>query len=157
MGLLDKLKKTKQEEEKQGASKKQAAPASDTSAEVLKKDADKKTPVPTKATKQHQPTQPIVQPTKAIKHVLLRPVVSEKAMARESAGVYTFVVDPAASKVDIKQAVAQVYGVVPTGVRVTNTEGKRVRFGRFSGKRKDMKKAIVTLPKGKKISIHEGV
>jgi large subunit ribosomal protein L23 len=46
---------------------------------------------------------------------------------------------------------------MPSDVRIMNVEGKRVRTGRNLGKRRDWKKAIVTLPKGKTIHIHEGV
>lgn len=89
--------------------------------------------------------------------VLLRPVVSEKAVFLETGGTYTFAVKPGANKTLVKQAVKEAYGVMPVSVRVINVEGKDVRFGRSSGKRSDWKKAIVTLPKGKMISIHEGV
>jgi large subunit ribosomal protein L23 len=89
--------------------------------------------------------------------ILAHPLVSEKAVHAEARGTYTFVVKPAINKSMVKQAVKQVYGVWPKSVRVVNVEGKRLRFGRSFGKRQDWKKAIVTLPKGKTISIHEGV
>lgn len=89
--------------------------------------------------------------------VLLRPHLSEKAVARESGGTYTFVVHPSATKHAVQDAVLRVYGVAPARVRMMNMEGKIRRFGRMTGRRSDWKKAIVTLPKGKTISIHEGV
>jgi large subunit ribosomal protein L23 len=89
--------------------------------------------------------------------VLLKSLVSEKAAAAETGGVYTFIVDKNANKFNIKQSVKEAYGIMPTKVRVINVEGKRVRFGQRRGKRSDWKKAIVTLPKGKTINIHEGV
>jgi large subunit ribosomal protein L23 len=89
--------------------------------------------------------------------VLLQPLVTEKSVIRESAGVYTFMVALGATKLTVKQAVKDIYGVLPSTVRMINVEGKRVRFGRTIGKRRDWKKAIVTLPKGKTIHIHEGV
>lgn len=89
--------------------------------------------------------------------VLVKSFVSEKAARAESGGVYTFAVDPKANKFDIKQAIKEVYGMAPKKVRVINFEGKRVRFGRTHGKRSDWKKAVVTMPKGKTINIHEGV
>lgn len=88
---------------------------------------------------------------------LISPIISEKAAIAESRGVYTFVVDGRASKLLIKEAVAATYNVTPQKVRVINLEGKRLRFGRHWGKRKDWKKAIVTLPKGQSIRLHEGV
>jgi large subunit ribosomal protein L23 len=92
-----------------------------------------------------------------IKRVLLGVHVSEKTAGTESTGVYTFRVAVTASKYDIKHAIANAYGVVPTDVRVMNVEGKTVRFGRTTGKRSDWKKALVTLPQGSHIDIHSGV
>lgn len=93
-----------------------------------------------------------------MKHdIFVRPHVSEKSVVHESAGVYTFVVKRDATKLRVKQAIAAIYGVTPTDVRMINVEGKRQMRGRVAGKRTDWKKALVTLPKGKTISIHEGV
>lgn len=78
-------------------------------------------------------------------------------MQAEMLGQYTFYVATTATKIDVKRAIAEVYGVVPVRVHMLNTDGKTVRFGRFTGRRAHTKKAIVTLPKGKTISIHEGV
>lgn len=89
--------------------------------------------------------------------VLLAPLMSEKALLGEMQGQYTFLVVTTATKVDVKRAVQEVYGVLPVRVRMVNTDGKVVRFGRFMGRRAAVKKAIVTLPKGKTIAIHEGV
>jgi large subunit ribosomal protein L23 len=89
--------------------------------------------------------------------VVVKPYLSEKSMMQEAAGVYTFVVRTGASKHAVADAVETLYGVRPTAVRVINVEGKTVRFGRSMGRRADIKKAVVTLPKGKTISIHEGV
>ncbi len=89
--------------------------------------------------------------------VLVRPVISEKAAVAEAAGAYTFVVKNNASKVDIKNAIKEVYNVKPKKVSVMNMDGKIKRSGRSRGRRSDWKKAIITLPKGQTISIHEGV
>ncbi|MBH41310.1 MAG: 50S ribosomal protein L23 [Candidatus Magasanikbacteria bacterium] len=89
--------------------------------------------------------------------VLIRSLVSEKSTIQESMGQYTFVVAKNANKVAIKNAIHQVYGVMPKRVRVMNYEGKRMRFGKNKGKRSDWKKAVAYLPKGKSINIHEGV
>ena len=83
--------------------------------------------------------------------------MSEKAAMHEATGTYTFKVHPRATKIAIKKAIQSIYHVSPVSVRVMHTQGKAVRFGRFLGKRKDWKKAIVTLPKGTTIAIHEGV
>jgi len=89
--------------------------------------------------------------------VILKPLVSEKASTAEMSGRYTFLVDARNNKTEIKQAIKQIYGIMPTNVSVMNFEGKRTRSGALPGKRTDFKKAIVTLPKGHTISIHEGV
>ena len=57
----------------------------------------------------------------------------------------------------IKQAVKEIYGVVPLKVRIMNYEGKATRFGRTPGRKSDWKKALVTLPKGQSMKLHEGV
>ncbi|MDD2656493.1 MAG: 50S ribosomal protein L23 [Patescibacteria group bacterium] len=89
--------------------------------------------------------------------VILKPLVSEKATMAEVNAQYTFLVNTKTNKTEIKKAVKQIYGVLPTSVRVANFEGKRTRSGNLHGKRSDFKKAIVTLPKGHSINIHEGV
>ena len=89
--------------------------------------------------------------------VLIRSLVSEKSTMQESMGQYTFVVAKDANKVAIKNAIQQVYGVMPKRIRVMHYEGKRMRFGKNKGKRSDWKKAVAYLPKGKSIDIHEGV
>jgi len=54
-------------------------------------------------------------------------------------------------------AVEELYGTKPERVNVINVQGKVMRFGRSMGRRSDFKKAIVTLPSGKTINLHEGV
>ncbi|MGL5828921.1 MAG: 50S ribosomal protein L23 [Angustibacter sp.] len=80
--------------------------------------------------------------------VLLAPVVSEKSYSLLDEGAYTFVVDPRANKTEIKIAVEQIFGVKVRSVNTLNRKGKarRTRFG--PGKRKDTKRAVVTLREG---------
>jgi large subunit ribosomal protein L23 len=80
--------------------------------------------------------------------VLLAPVVSEKSYGLLDEGKYTFIVDPRANKTEIKVAVESVFGVKVASVNTINRKGKarRTRFG--TGKRKDTKRAIVTLREG---------
>jgi large subunit ribosomal protein L23 len=80
--------------------------------------------------------------------ILLAPVVSEKSYGLLDEGKYTFVVDPRANKTEIKIAVEQVFSVKVASVNTINRKGKtrRTRFG--LGKRKDTKRAIVTLREG---------
>lgn len=84
-------------------------------------------------------------------------LISEKSAIGEMKGKYAFAVKLSATKTEIKKAVEKVYGVKPVSVRVMNMLGKKTRFGKYFGQRKNFKKAIITLPKGSTISIHEGV
>jgi large subunit ribosomal protein L23 len=80
--------------------------------------------------------------------VLLAPVVSEKSYSLLDEGKYTFLVDPRANKTEIKIAVEDVFGVKVKSVNTINRKGK-VRKTRFGlGKRKDTKRAVVTLKEG---------
>lgn len=89
--------------------------------------------------------------------VLVRPHISEKSAYGEERGIYVFVVKKNANKVEIKNAINDVYGIMPKKVHVVHMDGKHVRSGAKQGQRKDWKKAMVTLPKGKNIDIHAGV
>ncbi len=89
--------------------------------------------------------------------IIIRPLVTEKAAVMQAANKYVFKVERTARKPQIKQAIKEVYGVEPLSVHMINVEGKRLRFGRNRGRRSDYKKAIVTVPPGKNIMIHEGV
>ncbi len=89
--------------------------------------------------------------------VLVKPLITEKISEAASLGKYAFMVTPSANKPTIKKAINAVYGVRVRNVRIINVIGKSVRYGRSFGKRKDWKKAIITLAPGEKIEIYEGV
>ncbi|MGO1434021.1 MAG: 50S ribosomal protein L23 [Canibacter sp.] len=81
--------------------------------------------------------------------VIIRPIVSEKSYGLiDNTGKYTFEVAPSANKTEIKLAIEQVFGVKVDRINTLNRKGKtrRTRFG--TGKRKDVKRAIVTLKSG---------
>ncbi len=80
--------------------------------------------------------------------VILSPVVSEKSYGLIDQGKYTFEVDPRSNKTEIKLAVEKIFNVKVASVNTLNKKGKtrRTRFG--IGKRKDTKRAIVTLKSG---------
>jgi large subunit ribosomal protein L23 len=80
--------------------------------------------------------------------ILLSPVVSEKSYGLLEQGKYTFVVDPRANKTEIKIAVEQVFGVRVASVNTLNRQGKTRRTKSGPGRRKDTKRAIVTLRSG---------
>lgn len=86
--------------------------------------------------------------------VILAPVVSEKSYQLiEDNNTYTFEVDPRASKEQIRHAVETVFGVEVLRVNTMNRQGKRKRYGYKMGRRKDIKRAIVTLAEGDSIDL----
>ena len=80
--------------------------------------------------------------------IILKPVVSEKSYGLIDEGKYTFVVDPDANKTEIRQAVEKVFNVKVASVNTINRQGKSRRTRSGTGKRKDTKRAIVTLKDG---------
>jgi large subunit ribosomal protein L23 len=77
--------------------------------------------------------------------ILLAPVISEKSYGLIEEGTYTFLVHPDSNKTQIKIAVEKVFGVKVTSVNTANRQGKRKRTRFGYGKRKDTKRALVTL------------
>lgn len=87
--------------------------------------------------------------------IVLRPVVSEKSYASFDENVYTFVVAPDANKIEIGQAVEQIFGVRVTNVNTINRKGKRKRNRRTGtwSRRASQKRAFVSLAPGDRIEI----
>ncbi|MBI2551048.1 50S ribosomal protein L23 [Candidatus Uhrbacteria bacterium] len=92
-----------------------------------------------------------------IMHILRSPVASEKSAHLADLNQYVFAVHISATKPQIKSAVRAKYGQTPTSVQVMRVRGKQVTYGRVRGVRQGWKKAMVTMPKGKSLSVHEGV
>jgi large subunit ribosomal protein L23 len=88
--------------------------------------------------------------------VLLAPVISEKSYGLLDENKYTFVVRPDANKTQIKIAVEQVFNVKVLDVNTLNRTGKRKRTRTGFGRRKDTKRAIVSLAPGDRIEIFGG-
>jgi len=89
--------------------------------------------------------------------VLVKPMITEKAAHLGTENKYVFMVSIDANKIEVAKAITSVYGVKVEKVNLIRQQGKAVVRGRVKGKRKDFKKAIVTLSKGSTISIYEGV
>lgn len=86
-------------------------------------------------------------------NVLLAPIVSEKStMLAERSRQYVFRVADDASKPEIKAAVELLFKTKVDSVTVSNVKGKAKRFGRFSGRRRNWKKAFVCLAAGQEIN-----
>ncbi len=148
MGLFGKKKK---EEDKKETDKKSAK------VDNVKKESTKELYEGKKADKSGE-----AKKTDKAKHgnaykILVKPLVTEKASVMGTLNKYFFEVAKGANKIEIAKAIQDVYGVKPTGVNVIRMKGKSVRHGRIMGKRKDWKKAVVTLKKGETIKIYEGV
>jgi len=92
------------------------------------------------------------------RNVILEPVVSEKSYNLLDEGAYTFKVHPDANKIQIRQAIEDIFGVKVLKVTTANRKGKRKRNRRSLtfGQRPDTKRAIVTLVEGERIDLFEG-
>jgi len=90
--------------------------------------------------------------------VLIRPVVSEKTYALMDQGTYVFIVDTSATKIDVRHAVEQAFGVKVANVNTLNRKGKATRNRRTNtpGSKPDTKRAFVTLADGDTIDLFEG-
>jgi len=90
--------------------------------------------------------------------VILRPVVTERSTTlQEDMRTYTFIVAPAANKLEIKAAVQSLFNVKVESVRTANYQGKWRRMGRSLGRRPAYKKAMVRLAAGDVIDVYEGI
>ena len=89
--------------------------------------------------------------------VLVRPVVSEKTYALMDEGTYVFIVDKSATKIDVRHAVEQAFGVKVTKVNTLVRKGKATRNRRTNtaGSKPDTKRAFVTLAAGDSIDLFE--
>jgi large subunit ribosomal protein L23 len=85
--------------------------------------------------------------------VLLAPVISEKSYGLLDENKYTFDVHPLANKTQIKIAVEQVFNVKVIDVNTLNRKGKRKRTRSSYGRRKNVKRAVVTLRAGDRIDV----
>ena len=88
--------------------------------------------------------------------VLLAPVISEKSYGLLDENKYTFIVRPDANKTQIKIAVEQVFNVKVLDVNTLNRRASASAPARGSVKRKDTKRAIVSLAPGDRIEIFGG-
>ena len=89
--------------------------------------------------------------------VIKRPLVTEKSnIQKETANQLTFEVDRRANRIEIRRAIEQIFNVRVASVRTMQVTGKVKRRGRTLGKRRDWKKAVVTLRPGERIDFFEG-
>lgn len=89
--------------------------------------------------------------------ILKHPHLTEKSVRqKEEQNQVTFLVDPGANKVEIRQTVEKLFKVTVLAVRTISGQGKVKRLGRHTGRRSDWKKAVLTLKAGDKIEYFEG-
>lgn len=90
--------------------------------------------------------------------IVIRPLITEKtSIQKEVNNQITFEVGRRANRVEIKKAIENIFNVNVVGVRTMQVKGKTKQRGRIVGKRRDWKKAIVTLMPGERIDFFEGV
>lgn len=85
--------------------------------------------------------------------IIIAPVITEKSAMQAENNVYTFKVAASANKIEIKKAIEEAFDVKVEKVNTLNTKSKDKRVGRYTGKTKTYKKAIVTLKDGEKIEL----
>jgi len=85
--------------------------------------------------------------------VVLAPVVSEKSTrVADKNRQYVFRVADSASKPEIKAAIELLFKTQVVAVTISNVKGKEKRFGRHIGRRRNWKKAYVSLAQGQEIN-----
>ncbi len=90
--------------------------------------------------------------------LIRRPLNTEKTnIQQEMANQITFEVDRRANRVEIARAVETLFKTRVAAVRTMQVKGKKKRMGRHIGKRRDWKKAVVTLMPGERIDFFDGV
>lgn len=88
-------------------------------------------------------------------HIILKPIITEKALIEQDKGKYSFWVGKKSNKNQISQAFETVFGIKPLAINTTIVKGKMKtdQRNRKPIKKSDQKKAIITIPKDKKIEL----
>ena len=89
--------------------------------------------------------------------VIRKPIITEKTTMASENGAVVFEVAIDSNKTSIKEAVENLFGVKVKAVNTTITKGKSKRFRGMLGKRRDVKKAYVTLEEGNTIDVSTGL
>ncbi len=89
--------------------------------------------------------------------VIRKPIITEKTTLASESGAVVFEVAMGATKPQIKEAVEGLFGVKVKAVNTSITKGKVKRFRGRPGRRKDVKKAYVTLEEGNTIDVTTGL
>lgn len=90
--------------------------------------------------------------------IIKRPLITEKtSIQKEVSNQLSFEVERKSNRVEIKRSIEKIFNVKVIGLQTMQVKGKKKRRGRIIGKRRDWKKAIVTLGPGERIDFFEGV
>ncbi|MFO7814650.1 MAG: 50S ribosomal protein L23 [Halanaerobiales bacterium] len=95
---------------------------------------------------------------KDFRDVLIKPVITENSMLKmEENNTYTFKVAKNSNKIEIKNAIEEIFNVKVDNVNTMNMRGKKRRLGRTEGRTASWKKALVKLAEEDSIEIFEGL
>lgn len=94
---------------------------------------------------------------KLAREIIIKPVVTEKSVDLMQENKYCFKVAKDASKIEIKNAIEEIFKVTVVNVNTVNVHGKMKRMGRTQGMTASWKKAVVTLREGDSIEVFEGL
>lgn len=155
MGFLDRFKKEKETTSVGSKASRSASVSSKTKSPVKAEDKKEKKG-------EHTPVAPVSTPSTSQRPVTkkkssLHPVSSEKSARLNTLNQYVFYVPETMTRIAVRNAVKVEYGVLPLRVNIQRGGGEYVQFKGIGGSRASWKKALVTLPKGKTIAVHEGV
>jgi large subunit ribosomal protein L23 len=89
--------------------------------------------------------------------IIRRPLITEKSnIQKDDHNQYSFEVNRDSNRIEIRRAIESIFNVQVLSVRTLHVKGKVKRRGKIMGKRKDWKKAMVTLTPGQRIPFFEG-
>lgn len=94
---------------------------------------------------------------KLAREIIIKPVVTEKSVDLMQENKYCFKVAKDANKIEIKNAIEEIFKVTVVNVNTVNVHGKMKRMGRTQGRTASWKKAVVTLREGDSIEVFEGL
>ena len=94
---------------------------------------------------------------KLAREIIIKPVVTEKSVDLMQENKYCFKVAKDANKIEIKNAIEEIFKVTVVNVNTVNVNGKMKRMGRTQGMTASWKKAVVTLREGDSIEVFEGL
>ena len=94
---------------------------------------------------------------KLAREIIIKPVVTEKSVDLMQENKYCFKVAKDANKIEIKNAIEEIFKVTVVNVSTVNVHGKMKRMGRTQGMTASWKKAVVTLREGDSIEVFEGL